>query len=136
MKNATSDWRTVFWLENYTDNYFDVGDPFMIQIPVNYLGTGNNSVRIGTGFTPQNATGGSPDNKIIYSVRLKGYVEYGDVFNTSTIASEDAKSRLIAKVSEYVSIDPSKIDIESQSLQGIQWLWGPSIFKISMWDRR
>jgi len=133
-KNASSGWNTAYWLGDY-GNYTALGDPFIVEIPVKYLGVDNNSVRIGTGFAPDNATGGSPDDRIIYSIRLKGSVGYGDTFSTSELASADAKQRLIEKISDYVDISVDDIQIETHSVSGVKWLWGPSMFKVLMWER-
>ncbi len=135
IKNATSDWNRVFWLGDFSSNYQNLGDPYVVQIPVYYIGNGNNSVRIGTGFAPENATGGSPDDRIIYEVRLKGSVGYGDVFNNSELAIEDANQRLIDEVSEYVDVYSENVAIDEKSVGGIKWLWGPSLFKIVMWKK-
>ncbi|MEM7815501.1 MAG: VWA domain-containing protein, partial [Candidatus Aenigmatarchaeota archaeon] len=65
----TADWTRVYWLADYNMNYTSLGDPFIVQIPVQYIGTGNNSIRIGTGLSSINGTGGSPDDRIIYTLK-------------------------------------------------------------------
>ncbi len=66
-------WTNVYWLGNFSQGYSDLGDPYIIDIPVNLLSSGgNNSVRIGTGFNPLNGTGGSPDDRVIYTLGVPG----------------------------------------------------------------
>lgn len=135
VKNSTSDWTRVYWLGDYGGYYQVLGDPYIVQIPVDRIGTGNNSVRIGTGLSPTNATGGSPDNRVIYTMRFKGSIEYGDVFNSSEIAVEDAVERLIDKVSTYVDVGAENIATENKTIGGIRWLWGPSLLKLIVWEK-
>ncbi len=77
-------WTNVYWLGNFSGNYEDIGDPYIINIPVNLLTPGgNNSVRIGTGLGPTNGTGGSPDSRVIYTLGITGIglQGYSDVFH-------------------------------------------------------
>jgi hypothetical protein len=67
-------------------------------------------------------------------MRIKGSVDYGDAFNSSNLAIQDAENRLIEKISNYVDISEDDIDIETIPIKGIQWLWGPSLMKIIVWD--
>jgi len=80
--SKTSGWARIYWLADYGINYTSLGDPFTVQVPVSYIGTGNNSVRIGTGLSSANGTGGSPDDRVIYSLKIDGIVfeQYSDVF--------------------------------------------------------
>jgi hypothetical protein len=75
-------WTRVYWLGDYSDEYIPLGDPYLVQIPANLVGIGNNSVRIGTGFDPVNVTGGSPDDRVIYTLKIKGILleGYSNVF--------------------------------------------------------
>jgi hypothetical protein len=38
----------------------------------------------------------------------------------------------LAKIGEE-GINPEEMGVDSQSIQGIKWLWGPSLFKILVW---
>ncbi|MFH1364772.1 MAG: hypothetical protein ABIH52_03905, partial [Candidatus Aenigmatarchaeota archaeon] len=83
VKNESSDWTQVFWLGNYSDEYRFVGDPFVVQIPPLLVEAGkNNSIRLGTGASIDNATGGSPDARPIYTIRIGGLnlEGYSDIF--------------------------------------------------------
>jgi len=39
-------------------------------------------------------------------------------------------------VSEYVNVTKDDIDIETKTIRGIQWLWGPSLIKIIAWSNK
>jgi len=133
---ATGGWQTVFNLSDFGYNYLILGDPYIVQIPANLVDTGNNYVCIGTGFNVTNATGGSPDDRLIYKVRVKGSVGYGNIFNTSQLAIDDATQRLIDMVSDYVNVTKDDIDIGTKSLKGIQGLWGPTLLKVILWENK
>jgi len=79
---GTSGWTRIYWLGDYQDNYTNLGDPFIVQIPVSYTAKGNNSVRIGTGLSTANGTGGSLDDRIIYMFKIGGiaFEQYSEVF--------------------------------------------------------
>ncbi len=110
-------WTRIYWLENFSDNYETLGDPYTINIPVEYLTTGgNNSVRIGTGLIPENGTGASPDNRVIFTITIGGIglVGYSDVFpklNGSNVTLwSDLDGDNIADKSVVVSVGPNPSD--------------------------
>ena len=74
VKNSSSEnFTRIYWLGDYSqENYTHLGDPFIINIPVSYISQGNNSVKIGTGLAPENGTGGSPDDRVVYTIRISG----------------------------------------------------------------
>jgi len=74
VKNSSSEnFTRIYWLGDYSQqNYTRLGDPFIINIPVTYISQGNNSVKIGTGLVPENGTGGSPDDRVVYTIRIPG----------------------------------------------------------------
>ncbi len=118
VKNSSSpEWERVFWLGDYVEsNYSRVGDPFTVNIPVEHIGSGNNSVRIGAGYGPENGTGGSPDTRIIYTGRLSGIAleGYSDVFpraegSTFTV-HYDTDGDNVSDGSVTVSIGPNPSD--------------------------
>jgi hypothetical protein len=133
--SATGDWSKVFWLGDFGNNYLVLGDPYIVQIPVDLIAAGNNSVCIGSGFNVTNATGGSPDSRLIYTMRVRGVVGYGQAFNSSEEAQNDAKSRLIDKIKEYVNVTSDDVLIDYKMVSQIQWLWGPSLLKIVAWNK-
>jgi hypothetical protein len=134
VKNSTSDWNTIFNLSNYGNDYSILGDPFIVQIPVNYIGVGNNSVRIGTGFSPINATGGSPDDRVIYIIRVKGSVGYGNLNETCEGASNDAIQRLIDLIGGYVNFASDQITFQNNSISRVPYMWGPANVRIRVWS--
>jgi hypothetical protein len=131
----TPGYESVYWLGNYGSDYTILGDSYIVQIPVNKIAAGNNSIRIGTGMSPLSATGGSPDNKIIYTMRIRGSVPYGNVFNSSENATEDANQRLRNLVQNYVDFTSEDIRVENKTLRGVQSLWGPSLLKVVVWEK-
>ena len=91
--------------------------------------TGENSYAL----TFSQGYGINPFNSLVdYTHLLPSLVGYGDVFNSSELAVEDAKNRLESLwVGEDIS--PESITVENRSVYGVQWLWGPSLFKLYLW---
>lgn len=126
----------VYWLGDYGEDYSLLGDPYSVQIPANLIEEGQtNHIVVGTGLSPVNSTGGSGDDRIIYDIRVKGSVGYGDVFNSSSLAKDDAIQRLKDETGGYVSVDDEDIEVDSKNIKGIQWLWGPSLLKVIAWEK-
>jgi len=69
----------VYRLSDYGNNYVSLGDPYIVQVPVNYLNQGSNDITISTGISPGNSTGGSKDNKATYTLLLSGASSFTDV---------------------------------------------------------
>jgi len=134
--SATSDWTRVFWLGDFGNNYLILGDPYIVHIPVDLITAGKNSVCVGSGFNVTNATGGSPNSRLLYTMRVRGIVGYGKAFNTSEEANNDAMNRVIEKIKEYVDVTLDDVEIKTKTVSGIQWLWGPSLLKIIAWSKR
>ena len=83
LRNEVTNWTRVFWLGEFNQPYMTLGDPYIIQIPTSYVNPGeNNSVRIGTGVSVGNSTGGSPDDMVLYTIRISGITleGYSNVF--------------------------------------------------------
>jgi hypothetical protein len=82
--NSTSapGWPRIYWLGDYNANYTSLGDPFIVQVPVSYVGSGNNSVKLGTGLNSSVGTGASLDDRIIYTLKIGGiaFEQYSEVF--------------------------------------------------------
>ncbi|MFN6991957.1 MAG: hypothetical protein ACK4MM_04470 [Fervidobacterium sp.] len=135
-RSNTSSWSNVYQLSYYGNNYQILGDPFVVQIPANLVEVGKtNYIAIGTGLSPTNSTGGSPDDKVIYKIVVNGVVGYGNVFNSSDAAINDAYSRLIQQIGGFVDIENQNVVINQESISGIQWLWGPSLLKVLVWEK-
>ncbi|MCD6399104.1 MAG: hypothetical protein J7L08_04255, partial [Candidatus Aenigmarchaeota archaeon] len=77
--NGTS-WNYFFKLWDYGNSYQELGDPYILHIPVDELRNGENDISINTGKSQTNTTGGSPDDKVIYTIAIKGFTNYGGVF--------------------------------------------------------
>jgi len=71
----------IYLLSDYGENYVGLGDPYAVQIPVNYLNQGSNDITISTGISPTNSTGGSKDNKAIYTLLLGGASSFTGVLS-------------------------------------------------------
>jgi len=61
-------WKNIFNLSRYNLDYTDLGDPYAVNIPLEDISYGNNTIRVSAGLNPTNSSGGSPYNKIIYSL--------------------------------------------------------------------
>ena len=70
-------------LSYFGNDYHVLGDPYIVNIPISRISQGENNITISTGLSPSNATGGSPDNKIIYSVGVNVFMNYTGVFESS-----------------------------------------------------
>ena len=57
-------------LENYNSNYTRLGDPFIVQIPPNYLKSGLNDFELKTGDDPVTNTNCSSNNSFIYTALI------------------------------------------------------------------
>ncbi len=132
--NSTSkQWKTAFNLSRFGPAYSSLGDPFIVNVPVSNIVPGElNYVRINTARNSTNFQGGSPDNRIIYSIKINGTVGYGNTFPTLENATEDAKRRLNDSLSE-LGITVTNIYFGSQNVGEIPWMWGPAIITLEVW---
>ncbi len=131
--SKTGTWKTIFNLSNYGGNFTELGDPFIVYLPVDKLvGGENNSVGIDTAFSVDNTTGGSPDDRAIFHVGVAGLVGYGNVFPTMQNATTDAIDRLQVKLSEF-DISTLEVKTTSHYVSELPSLWGPSIMEIRVW---
>ncbi|HII30236.1 TPA: VWA domain-containing protein [Candidatus Woesearchaeota archaeon] len=72
---------TAYLLSEYGKSFVPLGDPFTVDIPGSLFVSGvNNTVTTITGVNPKNLTGGSVDNRLIYTMLLTGSVDYDRVF--------------------------------------------------------
>jgi hypothetical protein len=70
---------TVYSLSYYNTNYSLLGDPYIVEIPAENINTGDNSLTISTGTSPTNSTGGSGDDRAIYTLLVNGFTDYTTV---------------------------------------------------------
>lgn len=138
--SATGVWENVYNLSDYTSDYgnkgefVELGDPFVVHIPINKLVVAeNNSVRINTGYSTDDMTGGSPDDRVIFYVGVSGIVGYGDIYSTLGNASSDAIQRLQSQLSEF-NITMLDIETPSNYVSELPSLWGPSVLEIRIWS--
>lgn len=75
-----------------------------------------------------------PWSSFEYTYIIKAIVGYGDVFNSSQAAIDDAIQRLQTQIGEG-GINATEIEVDSKSIYGIEWLWGPATFKVSVWKK-
>src|SRR3989344_2878516 len=103
--NSSGTWESVFNLSEYGKNYVDLGDPYVINIPINKINYGENSIRVSTGLSPSNSSGGSPYNKIIFSL-IKDISSYSPIVSSAngcawTIEFEDGTTSVMNVPSNY-----------------------------------
>ena len=84
---------TVFNLTNFGTHYNELGDPYIVDIPINYLHDGDNNLNITTADSPKNTTGCSLNDSMLYegAVAIKP--------STSTISSVAAGCNWIVQES-------------------------------------
>jgi hypothetical protein len=70
----------VFNLSDYSQNFIQLGDPYLIQAPPNLITNGINSFFIDTGDEPVNTTGCSPNNTLIYTALVPSTTARSDVY--------------------------------------------------------
>jgi hypothetical protein len=111
--------------------------PENVYIYPRLLDVGTNNIEL-TDFQSGGST--SQNNYILpwssfeYTYLVRGMVGYGGVFSNSSLAVDDAKLRLVQQIGAE-GITAASIAEDSQSIQGIQWLWGPSLFKMVVWNQ-
>ena len=71
-------------LADWGNDYTLLGDPFIVDAQTNLFKTGTNTIRISTGLTPVNNTGGSTDDKAIYTLNIDASTIY-----TTSLSSAD-----------------------------------------------
>ncbi|MDI6806441.1 MAG: hypothetical protein QMD14_01340 [Candidatus Aenigmarchaeota archaeon] len=111
--------------------------PTTTFIPPEYLSNGTNFI-YARDFQPAGWT--SPFEAILkwstveYTILVPAAVSYGDVFEELDDATEDAEERLKDSLKLFdIEISEGDIVVDSQSIAGIRWLWGPSLFKLVVW---
>ncbi len=90
-------WR--FRLGDYGSDYGKIGDPYVVNIPEQYVALGNNTVVVKTGTSPSNPFGGSRFNKVAYTI-VKSFLTYSPILLTATgcswnVTFEDGSQEII-----------------------------------------
>lgn len=129
-------WNNVYNLSFFGYNYLALGDPFIVYVPYENLPvSGNNySVCIGTGYNVSNATGGSPDDRLLYTIRVKNSVPYGNVNETCDGAITDAWQRLNDTLGGFVDFTTDEVTVLNNSIGNVPSLWGPANIRIRLWS--
>ncbi len=136
VKPNSSSWIYVYKLSDFGNIYQPLGDPFTVQIPPELIDPNKvNYIAVGTGLSATNSTGGSLNDKVIYEVVISGVVGYGNAFNSSEAAINDAYNRILQQLGGYVDIEKNNIEVNQESISGIKWLWGPSLIKVVVWQK-
>ncbi|MBW2965605.1 VWA domain-containing protein, partial [Candidatus Woesearchaeota archaeon] len=114
----------IFDINNFSSDYKEIGDPFVLQVPVNFLQNGTNLIELNTADDPINTTGCSKNNTMIYTASVKSYVSYSDVLARSdgcdwSIETEDSGFISVSVPSNYsgsktCSYTSSSIDYDNE----------------------
>ncbi|MFB6180249.1 MAG: GEVED domain-containing protein [Candidatus Nanohalobium sp.] len=137
--NSTGSYETVFNLMNYGTNFQDIGDPFKVGLPEGKTRVGVNEVKVDTAIDPRETTGGSPDNRVFYTLQFSNSVGYGALFNTTERAQQDARKRLEQKLDfdgdgePIVDFSSDDFSYNSELLGNEPYLWGPANVKLVIW---
>ncbi|MBW2983808.1 VWA domain-containing protein [Candidatus Woesearchaeota archaeon] len=104
--NSSGNWTSFYDLSSYGDDYSLLGDPYIINIPIGLIEEGENRVRVSTGVNPINSTGGSLDDRIIYTSGIDIDINYTGIFEKAEgcswfIMFEDGTNITIPIPSEY-----------------------------------
>lgn len=104
--NLVVNGNTIYRLTDYGNDYQLLGDPFAVNIPINNINQGSNSMTISTGLNSSSTTGGSNDNRVIYTLLLNGFADYSAVVAKSdgcpwNVAFEDESFSTIKVPSTY-----------------------------------
>lgn len=100
-----STWNQIFSLPEYNMEYVSIGDPFIVNIPIEKINTGPNQIRVSTGLTSLNSTGGNTHDKIIYSL-LKNASSFSPIVASAsgciwTIEFEDTTNTTVTIPNTY-----------------------------------
>ena len=69
----------IYNLSYYNNDYTQLGDPFIINVPPIFLNPGNNIFSLRTGDHPENDTGCSLNNTFIYTATIQSLIPYSNV---------------------------------------------------------
>ena len=132
LTNSTSENISVYDLSEY-GLYENLGDPFIINIPTAKISNGVNNIRVYLGISSADEIIGSNDSKLIYSLKVPGSVNYGDIFNTSYNAEEDAKQRLKDKIYNLTGQNISIFaDTDTNIIRGVRTVSDANLVKLVM----
>ena len=74
----------VFNLSSYNQDFHELGDAYQVNIPVNLIKKGEyNIIDVMNGIESYNLSGGSPYNRLIYTVLLESLLDFSGVFSSN-----------------------------------------------------
>ncbi len=108
--NLAVNGNTVYRLGDYGSSYQSLGDPFIVNAPISSINQGTNSILVSTGTNSSSSTGGSGDDRVIYTLLLNGFSDYSSVVSKSdgclwNVSFEDGTSTSIGVPSGYGGTD-------------------------------
>jgi hypothetical protein len=103
--SSTSGWDSIFDLAKYNSSFSSLGDPYVVNIPIEKVSSGNNNVKISVGLNFLNYSAGSPYNKVIYSL-VKEMSSYSPIVSSSEgcawlLEFEDGSNSLLSVPANY-----------------------------------
>ncbi len=122
---------TIYNLSKYGE-YRELGDPFIISIPREKISNGTNEVQIFLGINETDSIPVSNDSKLIYSLKVPGYVGYGSTFNSLEEAEEDAGNRLEEKIFNLTGkrISILGVNTDTNTIHGIRTISNTTLVKL------
>ncbi|MFH1134367.1 MAG: hypothetical protein V1735_07830 [Nanoarchaeota archaeon] len=104
--NAANKNVSIFNLSSYGDDYQLFGDPFILEVNPHLIQTGLNTFRIETGYSAANRTGGSPDDRFIYTALISSSASSEGIGDYATgcvwtIESEDGAFIVVTLPDDY-----------------------------------
>ena len=110
----------VYSMQDYGNNYVGLGDPYSISLPIKKIGLGLNNLTIQTGLNNQDNSGGSTEDKVIYSI-IRNIIGYSNIVTTSNgctweVQLESGENNTIKIPNNYSGIDTCKYTLSSQAV--------------------
>jgi len=134
--NSSGSSAVVYNLSRYGD-FERLGDPYSVSIPPQYFSNGQNNISLYLGAQNGSLQNVSRADKIVYSIKVPGYVGYGGdmlVFNSSDEAKLNATQRLIEYVESISGEQLTSYQIStSLSIEGIRKLSEVTLVRFIMW---
>ncbi len=122
---------TIYNLSRY-GKYRELGDPFILSIPREKISNGTNKVQIFLGINETDSIPVSNDSKLIYSLKVPGYVGYGSTFNSLEEAEEDAGNRLEEKIFNLTGkrISILGVNTDTNTIHGVRTISNTTLVKL------
>lgn len=103
--------QSVFSLADYGSSYQNLGDPYLISIPLEMITRGiNNTVSIHTAISPENETNGSVDDRGFYTIVIKNFADSPQVGSLAQgceweLEFTDGSTTYVKVPSDYLGTD-------------------------------